>query len=151
MKIIVIEENGKLFGETEMIGIGVRKPKLIYGEKVKELRENNNLTIEELAKEFEVRPNIINKIEEQKASLDSKMLDKYIEKFKITKEYLFDLDLECLILSIQGNVLANFETSDECKQVYNLIKKEYLDALKENKNYILVDFNSGKNGGKYVC
>jgi len=151
MKIIVIEENGKLFGETEMIGIGVRKPKLIYGEQVKKLRESSNLTIEELAKEFEVRPNIINKIEEQKASLDSKMLDKYIEKFKITKEYLFDLDLECLILSIQGNVLANFETSDECKQVYNLIKKEYLDALKENKKYILVDFNSGKNGGKYVC
>lgn len=151
MKIIVIEENGKLFGETEMIGIGVRKPKLIYGEKVKNLRESSNMTIEGLAKEFEVRPNVINKIEEQKASLDSKMLDKYIEKFKITKEYLFDLDLECLILSIQGNVLATFETSDECKRVYSLIKQKYFEAIKESKNYILVDFNEGKNGGQYVC
>ena len=40
MEIIFKEENGKLFGSTNTIGIGKRQPKLIYGEQAKKLRDN---------------------------------------------------------------------------------------------------------------
>ena len=38
MKMIYKEQNGKLFGSTDAIGIGKKQPELIYGKKAKELK-----------------------------------------------------------------------------------------------------------------
>ena len=141
MEIIFKEQKGNLFGSTKIIGIGKRKPELLFGKKAKELRESAKLSVEELAKEFDVRANIINKIEEQKASLDEKTMNKYINKFDVKKEDFFDLDLETLILSEQGIVLASYKTSQECKENFDKIMKDYYNALDEGKNFIKVDFN----------
>jgi len=87
MEIIFKEEKGTLFGSTKIIGIGKRQPKLIYGDQAKKLREKSLLSIEGLAKEFEVKPNIIQKIEEQKISLNEKLFEKYKNKFNVEKDY----------------------------------------------------------------
>lgn len=141
MKIIIKEENEKLFGVTELLGIGKRQPKLIYGIKAKQLRENANLTIEQLAKELDIRPNIINKIENQQMSLDEKIYNKYMEKFDVNKDYFFDLDLETLILSSEGHILKSFETSEECSNVFKKVMDEYYKALENGKSFIRIDFN----------
>ena len=94
MEIIFKEQNGKLFGSTKALGIGKRKPELMYGKKLKELRENAKLTIEQLAKEFKIDKSLIKNMEEQKASMDERTCKLYCEKFNVTKEYFFDLDLE---------------------------------------------------------
>ena len=140
MKIIFKEENGKLFGSTDIIGVGKKQPKLIYGEQAKKLRENANLTVEQLANEFSVRPNIITKIEKQQMALEPKMCNKYTDKFNVTKEYFFDLELETLILSGEGHIIKSFNSSDECKKAYDDIMKRYFNALNNGENYILVDF-----------
>lgn len=141
MEIIVTEVNGKLFGSTKMLGIGKRQPKLIYGTKLKEVREKADISIEELAKEFDVRTNVINKIETQQMTLKDDMFKKYADKFGIDKEYIFDLDLETLILSDNGHILKSFESSKECNKVYKNIMKEYEKALEDGKTFIKVDFN----------
>lgn len=141
MKIIIKEENEKLFGVTELLGIGKRQPKLIYGIKAKQLRENANLTIEQLAKELDIRPNIINKIENQQMALDEKIYNKYMEKFDVNKDYFFDLDLETLILSSEGHILKSFETSEECSNVFKKVMDEYYKALENGKSFIRIDFN----------
>ena len=141
MEIIIKEENKKLFGSTTKLGIGKRQPKLIYGEKLKEVREKADISIEELAKEFDVRTNVINKIETQQMTLKDDMFKKYVDKFGIDKEYIFDLDLETLILSDDGHILKSFETSEECNKVYRNIMKEYEEALESGKSFIKVDFN----------
>lgn len=140
MKIIIKEENEKLFGSTDLLGIGKRQPKLIYGTKAKQLRENANLTIEQLAREFDIRPNIINKIESQQMSLDEKIYNKYMEKFDVNKDYFFDLDLETLILSSEGHILKSFETSEECFGVFRKIMEEYYNAVENGKSFIVIDF-----------
>ena len=139
MEIIIKEQNGKLFGSTSVIGIGKRQPKLIYGKKAKELREQAKLSIDELATKFNVRPNIINKIENQTMSLDDKMFSKYNEIFNVDKEYFFDLDLETLILSGEGHIIKSFETSKECKKMYEDIMEEYFNAVENKDKYIIVD------------
>ena len=140
MEIIFKEENGKLFGSTNTIGIGKRQPKLIYGEQAKKLRENANITISQLANEFNVKENVITKLESQKISLDEKMCNKYLDKFNITKEYFFDLDLETLILSGEGHIIKTFDNSKECLETFNGIIEEYENAIDNKDKYIIVDF-----------
>ena len=141
MEIIFKEEKGRLFGSTSIVGIGKRTPKLIFGEQAKKLREKSLLSIDGLAKEFEVKPNVIQKIEEQKGTLTDKLFEKYKEKFKVEKDYFFDLDLETLILTCEGHIIKSFDTSEECKKVYDEIMEDYFNAIENKEKYIIVDFN----------
>lgn len=141
MEIIFKEENGKLFGSTKIIGIGKRQPKLIYGEQAKKLREEANLTIEDLAKEFKMNAFDLQRLEEQKQSLTDKVYNKYKKKFNVEKEYFFDLDLETLILSGEGHILKSFETSEQCKKIYDNIIEQYMEAYKQGKTSIEVIFD----------
>lgn len=141
MEIIFKEEKGTLFGSTKIIGIGKRQPKLIYGDQAKKLREKSLLSIEGLAKEFDIKPNIIQKIEEQKISLNEKLFEKYKNKFNVEKDYFFDLDLETLILSGEGHIIKSFLTSIECRNVYNEIMEDYFNAIDNKEKFIIVDFN----------
>lgn len=141
MEIIFKEEKGKLFGSTNIVGIGKRAPKLIYGEQAKKLREKSLLSIDGLANEFDVKPNVIQKLEEQKISLTDKLFEKYKNKFGVEKDYFFDLDLETLILNCEGHILKNFESSAECKKVYDDIMEDYFNAIENKDKFIIVDFN----------
>lgn len=145
-QIIFKEENGNLFGSTNIIGIGKRKPNLIYGEQAKKLREKADLTIEELAKELKINEFDLQRLEEQKQTLTDKVYEKYKKKFNVEKEYFFDLDLETLILSGEGHVLKSFETSEDCKFEYNRIMNEYFEALKNNETIFILDFERMERG-----
>lgn len=140
MEIIYKEENGTLFGSTKALGIGKRKPELIYGTKAKELREKAGLSIEELAIEFKMKPFDLERLEDQKQSLTDKVYEKYKNKFNVEKEYFFDLDLETLILTAEGHVIKSFETGKECREYFDSIMEDYIVALKDNLTFIVVDF-----------
>ena len=141
MEIIFKEEKGNLFGSTDIIGIGKRQPKLIYGIKAKELREKAGLTIEELALEFSVKPNLIRKIENHSAPFEAKILNKYLEKFNADVSDFSDHDLETLILSSSGNILKSFNSSKECREYFNDIMEDYFNAIANKEKYIIVDFS----------
>lgn len=145
MEIIFKEENEKLFGSTKMIGIGKRQPSLIYGSQAKKLREQANLTIEQLAEELNVKVNAINKLESQKISFDEKLFNKYANKFNVTKEYFFDLDLETLILTSEGHVIKSFDSSNECLKYFNEIMEDYFNAIDNKEKYIIIDLTKKNN------
>lgn len=145
MEIIFKEENEKLFGSTKMIGIGKRQPSLIYGSQAKKLREEANLTIEQLAEELNVKVNAINKLESQKISFDEKLFNKYADKFNVTKEYFFDLDLETLILTSEGHVIKSFNSSNECLKYFNEIMEDYFNAIDNKEKYIIIDLTKKNN------
>lgn len=145
MEIIFKEENEKLFGSTKMIGIGKRQPSLIYGSQAKKLREQANLTIEQLAEELNVKVNAISKLESQKISFDEKLFNKYADKFNVTKEYFFDLDLETLILTSEGHVIKSFNSSNECLKYFNEIMEDYFNAIDNKEKYIIIDLTKKNN------
>ncbi len=140
MEIIFTGENEDIFGSTKMLGIARRQPELIYGKKAKELRESANLTIEQLASTFKMKPFDIERIEEQKQALSEKIFEKYCSKFNVNKEYFFDLDLETLIADSEGHVIKSFKDSKTCKKVFNELKVKYFDAVAKNEN-LIVNFN----------
>ena len=140
MEIIFKEENGKLFGSTNVIGIGKRQPNLIYGEQAKKLREKAGLSTVELANKFKENEKTIVDVEEQKRSLSDKLFKKYADEFGVDKEYFFDLDLETLILSGEGHIIKSFDNSEECLKVFKEIMEEYDNAIVNKDKYIIVDF-----------
>lgn len=141
MEIIYVEEKGRLFGSTKAIGIGKRKPELIYGKKAKELRENAKLSIEDLANNFKMKSFDIERIEEQKQALTDKVYEKYKKEFGVDREYFFDLDLETLLVTLEGHVIKTFETSEECLKTFKEIQEAYNNALKEKCN-LKLDFET---------
>ena len=140
MEIIFKEENGKLFGSTNAIGIGKRQPKLIYGEQAKKLREEAGFSTIELANKFKENEKTILDIESQKKSLNDKIFNKYANEFGVNKEYFFDLDLETLILTNEGHIIKSFDNSKECLDKYNEIMEEYFNAIENKDKFIIVEF-----------
>jgi len=146
MEILFISEDGNLFGKTSYLGIGRRKPKQIYGEQAKKLREKAGISIEELAKEFKLQVKYLDGIEKQEKGLTEANMQKYLEKFNVEREYFFDTDLETMILGDNGMVLKTFSNSKDCKGAYKMLLEEF-EKRKDNsvKNLdLFVDFRDIK-------
>lgn len=146
MEILFISEDGNLFGKTSYIGLGKRRPKQIYGEQAKNLREKAGISIEELAKEFKLQVKYLDGIEKQEKGLTEANMQKYLEKFNVEREYFFDTDLETMILGDNGMVLKTFDNSKDCKGAYKMLLEEF-EKKKDNsvKNLdLFVDFRDIK-------
>jgi len=124
--MIVIQEDGNYFGETKVLGIGNAKPELKYGKVAKKLREDANLTKEDLSKEFSIKVKLIEEMEEQKKGMTEEIMAKYCEKFNVKKEDFFDTNTARLILGENGVVLKTFDTAEECKKAFNKIMLDYI-------------------------
>ena len=136
--MIVIQEDGNYFGETKVLGIGNAKPELKYGKVAKKLREDANISIEDLSKEFSIKAKLIEEMEEQTKGMSEDIMQKYCKKFAVKKEDFFDTNTARLILGDGGVVLKTFETAEECKETFEKIMKYYLDNKKEYD--ITIDF-----------
>lgn len=146
MEILFIGEDGNIFGKTSFIALGKRRPNQIYGKKAQELREKANISLEDLAKEFNIKPNYLKGIEAQEKGMTENNMQKYMDKFGVEKEYFFDTDLETLILGENGIVLKTFDNSKDCKEAYNMILEEFAkrkDSSIKNLD-MFVDFRDVK-------
>lgn len=137
--MIIIQEDGNLFGETKFLGIGNAKPELKYGKVAKKLREDAKLSIEDLSKEFSIKAKLIEEMEAQLKGMTEEIMAKYCEKFNVKKEDFFDTNTARLILGDGGVVLKTFETAEECKEAFEDIMKRYLSNKRKGED-ALVDF-----------
>lgn len=127
--MIVIQEDGNFFGETKVLGIGNAKPELKYGKMAKKLREDANLTLEDLSKEFSIKVKQIEDIENQVKGMSEEIMAKYCEKFNVEKEYFFDTNTARLILGDNGIILKTFDTAEHCKKVFDELMNDYMGDL----------------------
>lgn len=143
MEINYITQDGTLFGTTKILGIGKRKPNLVYGIKAKELREKANISVEELSKEFGIKKDLILGIEDTKKAMTDKVMEMYMEKFKVPKEHFFDLDLEVYICADNGTILKEYSNSEECKREFDKYKEGFVNCVENGKpdTSIFIDFS----------
>lgn len=127
--MIVIQEDGNFFGETKILGIGNAKPELKYGKVAKKLREDANLSIEDLSKELSLKVKQIEDIEEQVKGMTEEVMQRYIDKFNVKKEDFFDTNTARLILGDNGVILKTFDTAEECKRVFDKLMNDYMGDL----------------------
>jgi transcriptional regulator with XRE-family HTH domain len=139
--MIVIQEDGNYFGETRVLGIGNAKPELKYGKVAKKLREDANITVEELSKEFSIKAKLIEEMEAQTKGMTEEIMAKYCDKFNVKKEDFFDTNTARLILGEGGVVLKTFDTAEECKKTFDKLMEDYLKAEQdENVELLPIDF-----------
>ena len=146
MEILYIGEDGNLFGKTECLGLGRRQPEKVYGKRAQELREKANISIEDLAQEFGIKPNYLQGIEKQEKGMTENNMQKYMDKFGVEKEFFFDTDLETMILNDKGMVLKTFDNSKHCKEAYNMLLEEFAKRKDDSiKNLdLFIDFRDVK-------
>lgn len=133
----VIEQNGKYFGETKVLGIGKAKPELRYGKVAKKLREDKGISLEQLSKDLSLKVKHIEEIESQTKGMTEDVMKRYCDYFDVKKEDFFDLDLEKLICGDNGVVLKTYETSEECLKEFEEIMGKFIENdLKD----IIIDF-----------
>lgn len=131
----VIEQNGKYFGETKILGIGKAKPELKYGIVAKKLREEKGISLEQLSKDLSIKIKQIEEIESQTKGMTEDVMKRYCDYFGAKKEDFFDLDLEKLICGDNGAILKTYDTSADCIYAFEKIMEMYL----EDEN-VLIDF-----------
>lgn len=136
--MIVIQEDGNFFGETKVLGIGNAKPELKYGKVAKKLREDANLSVEDLSKELSIKAKLIEEMEAQTKGMTEDTMARYCDKFNVKKEDFFDTNTARLILGDGGVVLKTFDTAEECKKVFDKLMEDYLDTCKDDT--LIVDF-----------
>ena len=136
--MIVIQEDGNFFGETKVLGIGNAKPELKYGKVAKKLREDANLSVEDLSKELSIKAKLIEEMEAQTKGMTEDVMARYCDKFNVKKEDFFDTNTARLILGDGGVVLKTFDTAEECKKVFDKLMEDYLDTCKDDT--LIVDF-----------
>ena len=134
--MIVIQEDGNFFGETKVLGIGNAKPDLKYGKVAKKLREEANLSFEDLSKELSIKAKLIEEMEAQTKGMTEDVMARYCEKFNVKKEDFFDTNTARLILGDNGVILKTFETAKECKEMFDKIMEYSL----ENECCVTIDF-----------
>lgn len=131
----VIEQNGKYFGETAILGIAKAKPELRYGKVAKQLREEKGVSLDQLSKDLSLKIKMIEEIEAQTKGMTEDVMKRYCDYFGVKKEDFFDLDLEKLICGDNGVVLKTYDTSADCTYAFEKIMEMYLED-----NNVLIDF-----------
>lgn len=139
--MIVIQEDGNFFGETKVLGIGNAKPELKYGKVAKKLREDANLSIEDLSKELSIKAKQIEEFEAQTKGMTEDTMARYCEKFNVQKEDFFDTNTARLILGDGGVILKTFDTAEECKRVFDKLMEKQLEILGiDQDRKVVIDF-----------
>ena len=131
----IIEQNGKYFGETNILGIAKAKPELKYGKVAKKLREGKGMSVNELSGALSLKARLIEEIESQTKGMTEDVMKRYCDYFEAKKEDFFDLDLEKLICGDNGVVLKTYDTSADCTYAFEKIMEMYL-----KDNNVLIDF-----------
>lgn len=138
--MIVIQEDGNFFGETKVLGIGNAKPELKYGKVAKKLREEANLSIEDLSKELSIKAKQIEEIEAQTKGMTEDTMARYCDKFNVKKEDFFDMNTARLILGDNGVILKTFEDAETCKRFFGY----YMGLYLKDKD-LIIDFRVQDN------
>ncbi len=104
---------------------------MLFGEYIKKLRTNNNLTLTQLAAKLGLDSANLSKIENGKRELDEKRLPKLAE--------VFDLDIEYLKIEYFGDKFAKKMIEFDCLPETLIVAREkisYIRALSSKQTEI---------------
>lgn len=126
--ILIYSQDGKFTGFCRYIGIGARNPKTVIGDELKKLLEEKNMTSDELINLVgnSYRDNIKRILDNQEQP-KPKLVELITNKLGVNKDYFEDKELENVIITDNGIVVAKYDTNDRAFEV----KKQLDEYIKE--------------------
>lgn len=116
--ILILSQDGKMQIYPELITIGRRQPIMVIGDKLKELMDKHNMTIDDLIKKIgnSYRNNITRIVNSQEIP-NSKMLEKLINVFEVDEDYFIDKELENVVCVQDGIIVGKYDTNARADEV----------------------------------
>lgn len=137
MNNILIYSQDGLSVYPSMIGIGHRQEIQVIGDKVNELLNKKNMTLDNLVNSVgnSYRKNIERIIENQEIPTP-KMIEKLEKVFDVKKDFFKDKETSNLVCVQGGIVVGKYDTNARALEVKNELQKIQKDAFMNNKNVI---------------
>lgn len=134
--MLIISQDG-LSVYPSMIGIGHRQEIQVIGDKVNELLNKKNMTLDNLVNSVgnSYRKNI-ERIIENKEIPTPKMIEKLEKAFDVEKDFFKDKETSNLVCVQGGIVVGKYDTNARALEVKNELQKIQKDAFMNNKNVI---------------
>ena len=137
MNNILIKSQDGLSVYPSMIGIGHRQEIQVIGDKVNELLNKKNMTLDNLINSVgnSYRKNIERIIENQEIPTP-KMIEKLEKAFDVEKDFFKDKETSNLVCVQGGIVVGKYDTNARALEVKNELQNIQKDAFMNNKNVI---------------
>ena len=125
--ILIFSQDEKFTNFGRSIGIGARRANGLIGDKLSKLLESKEMTADELIKQLgNSYSDTIKRILHNQEIPKQKMIDKLVNFFKLSEDYFEEKELENVIITDNGIIVAKYDTNERALQV-----KKQLDILIE--------------------
>lgn len=120
------------------ISIGIRQPKNIAGDKLKELMKKKKMEVDELIRL--VGPNYkdsIGRVLKNDEMPKTKLIDKFCEIFKVKSDYFSDKEFQNVIITDTRIVVAEYKSDKRALEVKKELDAMILDNYLKNKPIVI--------------
>lgn len=136
--ILIISQDRKFTVFAKSYGIGRREPKQIIGDELKTLMEKKGIDSEQLISELgnSYRKNV-ERILSNEEIPRSKMLEKITSVLNIASDYFEDKELENVIVTDNGIIIAKYENNAKAIEMKKQIDKTVVELYLHDSPIII--------------
>lgn len=141
--LLIISQDGNLTCFAKSIAIGRIKENLLIGDKLKDLLKGHNMTLEDLIKDFGTSYLLTLKRVLNNEEIPKKTLINKLEKFfKLEEDYFKEKELERVLITDGGVVVARYKTNIEARETKKDVDRHILSDITTKTSPILIDFRN---------
>lgn len=136
--MLLFSQSGNDTWFVDGISIGIRQPKNIAGDKLKELMKKKKMEIDELIRL--VGPNYkdsIGRVLKNDEMPKTKLIDKFCEIFKVKSDYFSDKEFQNVIITDTRIVVAEYKSDKRALEVKKELDAMILDNYLKNKPIVI--------------
>ena len=133
MKILIFSQSGKETLMCEGLCIGERRPRQVIGDELKELMKEKNINTDTLITHLgtnytDTLKRVLNNEEVPKP----KFVDKLTNLLNVPKDYFEDKELQNVLITDKGIVVAQYPTDEEALTVKKMLDKTIEEKFIKN-------------------
>ncbi|MBO7614800.1 MAG: hypothetical protein J6T15_03795 [Bacilli bacterium] len=123
--ILIFSQSGNETMFAKGLCIGKRQPNLLIGEKLKEVMEEQNVSTDTLITHFGNNyKDTIKRVLNDEEIPKPKFVEKLTNLLNLSSDYFADKELENVLITTEGIVVAKYETNDRALEVKKELDKE---------------------------
>ena len=137
-KILVISQNENDVWFVNGLSIGRREPRNIWGDKIKEVLKEKNISEEEFVNSFGTSyQENIKRVLKNEEFPKKQVVEKILQLLDKELTYFHDKELENVIVNDSRMILAEYSSNERAKQVMELVKANIMNSYNEGKPIIV--------------
>jgi hypothetical protein len=133
MKILIFSQSGKETLMCEGLCIGERRPKQLIGDELKKLMEEKDINTDTLITHLGTNyTDMLKRVLNNEEVPKPKFVDKLTNLLNVPKDYFEDKELQNVLITEKGIVVAQYPTDEEALTVKKMLDKTIEEKFIKN-------------------